>query len=249
MTKKERERMFLEQVKQIDPKFPSGPIIDSESPDFIVNQDSKSLGIEIVEYFRGQNSGESALRRKEIVGQRIIDKAKVEFYKSNDISLWVIFSWYPRRYPRQSEIAELANVAVWAIRNNIPQDLFKSIVIPNEFFEDTSLEKFVRSIRVTRVRNEKQALWSSIESGFIGTVASEIQEIISSKNAKANQYKTKCDLCWLIIAADGRHISSTASLEEDVLNYEYQSEFDRVIFYDHQEHKIKDLATRSNVQT
>ena len=248
MNKKERERAFLREVKRIDPEFPSGQVVDSESPDFIIDLTPKVLGIEIVEYVRGQNSGESALRRREVVGQKTINRAKDEFYKSSDVPLYIIFSWYPHRYPRQSEITELANVTVRAIQNNIPQNLFESILIPNSSFDGTPLEKFVRSIRITRVRNEGQILWSSIESGFIGAAASEIQAIISSKNEKVKQYKTKCDHTWLIIVADGWHISSTANLEEDALNYEYHSEFDRVIFYDHQEHKIKDLIISSSMQ-
>jgi len=249
MGKKERERAFLEGVKKFDPEFPSGQITDSESPDFIVKLDSKSLGIEIIEYVRGQNSGESALRRREVVSQKIIDIAKDKFYRSNEIPLWVIFSWYPRRYPQQVESKELADVAVWAINNNVPQDLFESVVITNDYLENTPLEKFVHNIRVTRVRNQGQALWSSVESGFTSAVSNEIQEIISSKNVKAKQYRENGDLLWLIIVSDGRHISSTASLEESALNYIYQSEFDRVIFYDHQEQKIKDLAITTNLQT
>ena len=245
MKKKERERAFLEEVKKVDPEFPSGQIIDSESPDFIIKPDTKTLGIEIIQYMRGQSSGESALRRSEEVSRKIIDNAKIEFYKSSEIPLWILFSWYPSRYPAQSKVLDLANIAVWAIRNNIPYHLFESIEIPNNYFEGTVIKKYLRRIKVTRVRNEGQILWSSIESGHISAVPGEIQEIISSKNAKAKQYKEKCDLLWLIIVADGRHISSTASLEESALNHIYQSEFDRIIFYDHQERKIKDLTIKA----
>ncbi len=242
MDKKERERAFLAEIKTLNPDLIPGEIVDSESPDFICNQDFGKLGIEIVEYVRGQNAGESALRRIEVIRQRIIDEAKNEFYKTKDIPLWIIFSWYPRKLPRKSEVSELASIAVWAIGNNTPQNLFDNIEITNEYLEDTLLKKFVHKIRVIRVRNEKQALWGSIESGFISVVPNEIQEIISSKNVKVRQYKTNCDEVWLVIVAEGTHISSTVGLEQDTLTNQFDSEFDKVLFYDRQEHKVINLV-------
>lgn len=242
ISQKEKERKFLIEIKNLKPDLLSGDIIDSESPDFIVDQDSEKLGIEIVEYVRGQNSGESALRRAEVIRQRIIDKANVEFYKTRDEPLWVLFSWYPRKYPRKTDVAKLASVAVSTITNHIPHELFESFEIENKELSQTPLKEFVRKIRVTKVRNKKQALWSSIESGWISVRSDEIQKIISSKNTKVEKYKKKCEKVWLVIVADGRHISSNVGLENITSNNQYSSEFDKVIFYDRFTQNIIELA-------
>ena len=242
MNQKERERLFLAEIKKLKPNLISGNFMDSESPDFIIPQNDKKLGIEIIEYVRGQNSGESALRRAEIVRQRIIDKANDKFYKTKDDPLWVLFSWYPRKHPRKTDVAKLALVAVSTIMKHIPNELFESIEIENKELAQTPLKEFVRKIRVTKVRNEKQALWSSIESGWISVQSDEIQEIISSKSIKVEKYKEKCDEIWLIIVADGQHISSNVGLEHIKPNNQYSSEFDKIIFYDRFTQNIINLA-------
>ena len=242
MNQKERERLFLTEIKELRPDLISGDFTDSESPDFILLQDVRKLGIEIVEYVRGQNTGESALRRAEVIRQHIIEGANVEFHKTRDEPLWVLFSWYPRKCPRKTDVAKLASAAVSAITNHIPHELFESVEVENKEFSKTPLKEFVRKIRVTKVRNEKQVLWSSIASGWISVEFDEIQGIISSKNLKVKHYKEKCQNVWLVIVADGRHVSSNVGLENITSRNQYSSEFDKVIFYDRFTQNIIELA-------
>ena len=77
--KKARERLFLNEVVTLYPDFPFGSIINTERPDFLIMNNSQVIGIEVVDYIRGQNSGESVYRRNEILWQKVADTARAEF--------------------------------------------------------------------------------------------------------------------------------------------------------------------------
>jgi hypothetical protein len=65
--KKALERLSLEEAAAIYPDFPSGNVIETERPDFLISSDSRVTGIEVVNYVRGQGAGGSADRRNEIL--------------------------------------------------------------------------------------------------------------------------------------------------------------------------------------
>jgi hypothetical protein len=51
--KKALERLSLEEAAAIYPDFPSGNVIETERPDFLISSDSRVTGIEVVNYVRG----------------------------------------------------------------------------------------------------------------------------------------------------------------------------------------------------
>lgn len=91
--KKNRERLFMKEVAAIFPDFPSGTINDSERPDFLISSHSNVIGGEIVDYIRGQNSGESFNRRNERLRQQVADSAKQEFELHHSEPRMVHFIW------------------------------------------------------------------------------------------------------------------------------------------------------------
>jgi len=230
--KKARERKFLDEVAQIYPAFPTGEIIDTESPDFLIMQNAKITGIEIVDYVRGQDQGESAERRNEVLWQKVADTAKEIFESKYDVPLMIHFHWNQRYFIRQSEISQLANDVVRLVENHIPTQLFESIRIGSDELDGTLLENVAHFITITRARNEKQSLWSFISSGWIEVQTDEIQHLIDAKNDKAQEYLQRCGAVWLIIVADGRYITSNIDLPEAVANNIYISNFEQVLIYD-----------------
>jgi hypothetical protein len=164
--KKARERQFLEEFSINYPEFPAGKIVDSESPDFLIEQGTKIVGIEIVDFIRGQNKGESAERRNEILWKKIANEARSKFEAKFSAPLLVHFFWNNRYILRQSETSQLADSALGIIEKHIPENLFESVHVGSDEFDDILLEKVCHSITVWRVRNEKQSLWSFISSGW-----------------------------------------------------------------------------------
>jgi len=241
--KKTRELSFLHEIETIYVDFPVGIIKNYESPDFLIQQESQVLGIEIVDYVRGQSEGESVDRRNESLWQRVADTARKEFEATHSVPLLVHFFWYPHRHPRQADVRRLATSAVSVISKHIPEEVFTTTRVVNNNMKNTPLEEFLDSITILRVRNDEQSLWSFIDVGFIEVQVEEIQRLISAKSEKINDYKRHCNIAWLVIVAEGRHISSSVSLTEEVLSYSYKSQFSRVLFYDRFTQRVFQLVT------
>jgi uncharacterized protein YciU (UPF0263 family) len=230
--KKIRERKFINEVAQIYPAFPVGEIIDNESPDFLIKQNTQIIGVEIVDYVRGQIEGESVERRNEVLWQKVANTAKGLFETKHNIPLLIHFHWNKRHFLRQAEISRLANDFVRLVENHIPEKLFGNIRIGLDELEGTLLDDVCHSITITRVRNDKQSLWSFISSGWIEVQTNEIQYLIDAKNDKTQDYLRRCDETWLIIVADGHYISSNIDLPEATSNNVFVSFFEQVLVYD-----------------
>lgn len=237
--KKARERYFLNEVAEIYPGFPEGEINNSESPDFIIKQDNKIIGIELVDYVRGQNEGESLKRRNEILHENLIKKAREKFESKHHIPLMIRIIWKENHSFHQSEITELAKDVVSLVEKNIPLQLFEQIDIEWDELYGTSLENICDSIIVIRVRNENQ--WSDIPSDWTEIQIDEIQQLINAKNDKVQDYLQHCETVRLIIVADGNYMSSNIDLTDEVTNNIFKSPFEQVIIYDRSSRRVVPL--------
>jgi hypothetical protein len=85
---------------------------------------------------------------------------------------------------------------------------------------------------VRRLKDQAKGVWAAIEAGFIGGGISDIQAIVELKEPKIASYLSRCDEVWLLIVADGAHISSTLDLDIE-LDSTLRTQFTRVLFYDH----------------
>jgi hypothetical protein len=154
----------------------------------------------------------------------------------------VRFLWHSGRHLRKSDVPNIAAGAAKIVGQYKPHTLFGSTRIAGNKLLDTALQAFVNSISVTRVRNKQQALWSSIDADFVSVPASELQELLASKNAKVLDYLQRCDEVWLLIVAGGEYISSTADLPEDIQQVQFRSAFRKVLFYDRPNQRIVTLT-------
>lgn len=243
-SKKARERQFLEEVAELYPDFPQGEIIEGESPDFLIRQDTYGTGVEIVDYVRGQNKGVSAERRNEVLWQKIADVARHEFESKHSDPLLIHFMWNHHYLLRQTEILQLAQESTKLIETHIPVGLFETMQIDSDEMEGSILEGVCHSISVTRVRNSKQTLWSFVNAGFIEVKANELQYLIDSKNDKIQEYLGLCETVWLVIVADGRFISSNIDLTSLTAHNVYSSMFEQVLVYDRVNKRVHQLQHR-----
>lgn len=242
--KKSRERAFLDEIRSLYLEFPAGTPIEHERPDFVINLPSLILGIEVVDYVRGQNNNGSSIRQREIVGQRMADTARLKFLALHSEPLVVNFFFHAGKYPSTIEVEELAHRASALIANRTPQNLFEHIRLGHEQLENYGLEKYVSAIQILRVSNERQSLWSFQESGVVDGQINELRNLIASKEARVGDYLQHCDKVWLVIVADGRHISSMVEFDDDVRQHPFSTRFDRILFYDRLTKEIISLASR-----
>ena len=241
--KKALERRFLEEVATIYPDLPSGSVIETERPDFLISSDSRVTGIEVVNYVRGQGSGGSDHRRNEVLWRQIADEARRIFESNNSDPLMVHFSWHSNRYPRKADVPEIAANVAETVERYVPNAVFERTQISGDNFLHTLANMYLDSIHITRVRNTGQAIWASIGAGFVSVSAPELQSILTSKNSKVREYLQRCDEVWLLIVADGQYISSTGELlPEGTPSSQFQSAFQRVLFYDRWNKQITSLT-------
>jgi hypothetical protein len=241
--KKDRERFLLEGFAIVCPDFPPGRIENTESPDFLVSDSSQVIGIEIVDYVRGQDSEGSAYRRNEVLLQTIALRARREYESLYSDPLMVHFTGYPGQQLPKIRVPDLAADAATTVRRFVPETLFKSVRVDSDQFTGALLQAVVSSIRVTRVRNARQASWSPVGAGFVSASVNEIRDLIASKDTKAPAYLQQCDEVWLLIVADGTNISSTLDLSEEIRQARFPSRFKRVFFYDYQDKRAIPLCT------
>ena len=243
--KKNRERLFLDEAMSLSQYFPEGEIINSEQPDFIIINTNVFIGVEMVDYIRGQNQDDSAYRRNEILWQKVADATKLKYEYQHSDPLMILFHWYPHRYLRDSEIEELANEAAKAVIRNTSLSDYDSIQISSSDLGDGKLSLYVHTISVRRVNYINQVICSYAYAGLVSVIAGEIQVLINKKDKKVADYLKKCQEIWLLIVADGVRISSSIDISPNTLNTQFKSQFNRVLFYDRERKRVFDLQVSS----
>ncbi len=236
-TKKDRERDQLNDLRSIYPALPSGEMIDHEAPDFLIPTDSGTIGIELVDYVRGQgdNAG-SAERRHEEICERIIRMAKTEFEAKHHLPLQVHFFWYPNRHPSRALVHTLARSAAVLVARCIPEAMNALVTAGADELTGTPLARFLHRLYVVRLKAGEGSLWTRTGCCWPEVAVEELQELISYKDVRVAQYRKQCDSVWLVIvadpmAADGFRLSSLATLLASIRQHRFQSCFDRVVFF------------------
>lgn len=237
-TKKDRERDQLKDLRSVYPAFPSGEIIDHEAPDFLIPTKSGTIGIELVDYVRGQGeSGGSAERRHEELCERIIRMAQTEFEAKHDLPLYVHFFWYPNRHPSRALAHTLACSAAVLVARCIPEETYAFVSAGPDELAGTPLAPFLHRVYVVRLKASEGSLWTRTACCWPEVAVEELQELISSKDVRVERYRKQCDSVWLVIvvdpiAADGFRLSSLATLLPSIRQHRFQTCFDRVVFFD-----------------
>lgn len=242
--KKDRERLILSEVAKLYDGFPEGELRCHESPDFLIPQEACFLGVEIVDYVRGQSRDGSPKRNNESRRQRIVDAAQKRFEAAHSAALVVYFYWLHRRALAKADTKPLAMSAALAISEHIPANPGSSTRIERDELEGTPIHGFVHSINVIRVTDSEAGLWTCVEGGPAEVGVDEIQRLINEKSEEVPKYRKHCDAVWLIIVAGGEHISSIVSFTEELRTHPYQSKFSRVLFYDRVRQKVLPLVLR-----
>jgi hypothetical protein len=241
--KKVRERFLLDGFATVCTDFPTGIIENTESPDFLISQGSRVIGIEVIDYVRGQDGRGSTHRRNEMLLQELAIRARHE--SLYPYPLVVRFLGHPpgQQLPKINT-SRLALDAAETVGQFVPETLFEGVRIDSDQFKGYVLQTVVASISATRVRNARRASWSVVSAGFVSASVQEIRELVAYKDAKVPTYLQRCHEVWLLIVSDGTSISSTLDLSVDVRQQLVASRFESAYFYDHQGKQAIRLRTQ-----
>jgi len=241
LTKKERERLLLEEFRSLCSRFPLGDIRDFESPDFLVGaKDKEIIGIELVDYVRGQNEKGSPYRQDEQLHQQIVAQAKIQVEKEITTSLEMHFCWYPHKNLKKDLVAPLTSQISEVVRQNIPLNACTVVSVHADQFTGV-LRHYLCSLHLVRLNDTSESLWTSTMAGWPEVSLAEIQHLVDSKNKKVKDYRKNCNGVWLIIVADVEYMSSHVDLQPDVYTGLITTGFDEVIFWDRSQGNIVHL--------
>ena len=238
--KKIKESVYLEEIKQIFSDFPKGEVISQESPDFIIKPPSGNIGIEMVEFVRGQNQGGQNLRKIEQDREKILRLAQAKFESRNQVSLYVNTFWTYRHPLSRKEIDFLANSLVEIIEEYMPKEIHGYVNINNDFLYSKPLFNYCDSIYC--YRQTGKSYWVYSEVGFVGLSKEDIDNLIEKKAKKLPEYLKDCDKVWLLIVCEGKHISSIVD-PTNVITQKFDFPFDKLLLYVRDEKALYDLKS------
>lgn len=237
--KKTKELVYLEEVRQLFSDFPKGKIVAQESPDFVIKSPSGNIGIELVEFVRGQKRGGQNERKIEQDREKILRIAQSKFESHNQVPLYVNTLWSFKNPLTRNEIDLLANALVKIIEKKMPMEAHKSVKLDYDFLFSTPLSNYCDSICV---KQDDISHWVYSEVGFVGLYKEDIDNLIEKKAKKLPEYSKGCNKVWLVIVCEGRHISSIVD-PTNVVTQKFDFPFDKLLLYVRDEKALYDLKS------
>jgi hypothetical protein len=228
MGKKVAEKISLNKLKRNYKDFPEGEIEDSESPDFLITNHSKILGVEIVRLFQSCSSEQIETIAVENSQDYIIQEAKkiCELKGIEPLEVHIFFGNCPDIVSaNKKDIAfQLAHSIILRLP---PKENIVEII--NDYEND--IPEVIHSFSIVNYSCLTRHHWSIPRAGFIQeNFTQEMQVAIDDKNKKYDGYLDKCDECWLIIDAPGDSPSSFFDPTDETKNHTYNSKFTKTFF-------------------
>ena len=222
--KKEIERNHLTKfISNEEHKFLVCGIEDSETPDFIVNIDKKSISIEHTRLINPE------LKKVEKYREQIIQNAKKRFRDRYNAELYVLLTFNNIRL-KSGKIAEKKYTDEVFL-------LIENIYLCNKKFDFSvesrrrkgSVSELISSFSVDSTRNFEN--WQHFGSYLVDWIDIEwLQKIITKKDNNIKNYPKEFDENWLLLVSDFG-TKSSAHRFDNVDFSKIKTRFDRVYIY------------------
>jgi hypothetical protein len=251
MTKEQRERLQLECLTRNYTHFPAGAIIcgDPPDPDFIVQNESGSIGIELTEFLLGSSPDlGSPVRRNESDHEGILSEACGLYAQRGLPAVSVRVSWLNhsplKRLRRQQISHEIAEIAA----ANLPQPGFR-VELENTGLPRSLVPEEMASITIAGFTRLNRNDWSAAAAGYVVSLKpKDIIEMISLKEPKLAGYKRICSDVWLVCVVEGFRPSSLAGPKLAVMDHVYETGFAKVLLLRCFEGRVLELKVAKRLQ-
>jgi hypothetical protein len=237
--KKMHERFLLDRFLEHQGITPTR-IDPGESPDFLIDIEGRTVGIEVTELFIRSNKSEAhpqpeeepLLQAAESITNLIVSKArKIYFDADNPPVLSTI--WFSDRITldkkKDDQIAELIAHQIQSMNlKNSQAVTWRS----SEENEERSLSESVDIIYTCKVPELRFARWTVARPGLVAPLTRKrLQEVIDKKAEKINAYKKRAEEIWLLIVADRTQPSQKFSVKPDFPVTSLSSPFTRTFYF------------------
>ena len=226
--KKDLERRYLEQVRDLLTDFPQGAIHEREQPDFLVNTADRVIGIEITELHRANDSQPVPMQGREAIRGQIIQRAKALYDSKGVPPIDCCVHLQDLSY-RRTDIEPLAaKIAALATRNIPPE----GTLARREQYDWVNREYFpeeVDYIRVARFEGMTESFFGTAGSTWAEPLAPDtVRSVIDTKDCSIDEYMRRCDELWLVIVTDSRTLSTWFNSADQFKAAAFKTRFARV---------------------
>lgn len=242
--KKNIEKIHFEYFKERCIELPEGILDDDrENPDFLIKHSKGILGIEHTQLFKIKKHP-NAPQALEAFRNQIIESSRNICEKDTPplyVQVWFNFN---QRVPlnRKKEIQRISMslaefVKKWHKEN--PNEFFQEFRNPNEISE-------VYQMIITHIGDGWAGLpnhrWTVEAPAVVYNFTIEhIQNCITEKNDRYEDYIKSCNNCWLLITFNAFKNSQSFEMPKQI-NHKFESKFERIFILDTSHRKeLKEL--------
>jgi hypothetical protein len=233
-SKKFREKLFVTSaLERAGLGEHTASLIDSESPDFVVVINGRTIGIEVVEFFYPETDA-LAPRQFQILRDKSVQLARCKFRDRGGppLSLVPVFKDYPTPSgpKNRREIEKFAerfqrtvSTYGWGIGVHDDRVIRQPADVPE-----------IDYYFVYEVDDEDGELWG--RGGPANGVLVEprhVQDVLDGKAPKHGDYLERCDAVWLLIVNDGALRTAPCELGNDAQIASFVFPFERAFWFDH----------------
>lgn len=231
---KQQEREFLERFRESHKGFPNGEIIDSESPDFMIEDGGTCVvGIEVTEFY-GQlyNDGLPSLQAQENRKGRVLRRVK-EACEANGLSNFqVSVDFHPGRKLVSAREHDFTQELAQLIQRNLPSPGDKICLSQTPKISDRPPDEIIR-VWIARPSNSDEPSHVVSSAGGISPQYTlyELQKEVDRKEKKVSIYAKRCPEVWLLIVG-GQNLSPSTwiDLPRGISEHRFGSSFNKVFF-------------------
>jgi hypothetical protein len=239
MPDKPRERWYLERLRSGMQSFPAGPVVSGESPDFVVQSDDRTTGIEITQFYLPPSSGERPQQEQQSLKDRIVDMARDLHVNAGGPALYVsVYYRTPLALTKRAVYGISRALATAVLATPVP----RSIEEPSTSVAWSDLPKEIANVRISGSIDGEDRLWYADAGGWVAPVEGEhIEQVIKRKMPMARAARAKCDELWLVIVNDEFSRAAPAQLRSDATDVGYADAFDRILWLEPHSQKVYEL--------
>lgn len=230
--KKIHERKHFDLFRKVCDCIPDGVIEESDPLDFLIHSNKFILGIEHTEYFEKDKSG-FAFSKKDESLQDSVSNSLGPYCNHIGLPPTILsISWKPKKPLTSSRVKPLIHDIARLVSINIPEE-GKFISLSSRNIKGNEFPSELIGLSIYRSAKNDSTSVSKTRGAFENTIKTdELKNIIAEKKKKLPLYRNKCNEVWLLIVAEGIAPSSITKLESAIYNYSFNSQFDRIFFFD-----------------
>lgn len=219
------ERFQLDRFLEVFPGVPAGQIEKTTHPDFVISNNTLSIGMELTQLYKIDRHGNFQPREIEAFREKIVSLAKEIYGSRNSIPLevGVLFS--------ETALTDAENTAkrLAVVIENLASGSEPWRVVTHD---EIDMPKEFIIIRIIKRPLHTNCPWTVSYSGWLPDLdKSAIQTAISKKNMKIEKYRNQTSEIWLLLVMDQIYLSSSFKVPDTVISNTYDSMFNKTILF------------------